>query len=125
MGETITLTWWHGLLMCAGGATILYMLIFAVIGIVVAISDKIDEWTGKKKERCDQWKGISINHFRNWSFEQSKNYDDRHGIAYNSEGSAFKWFFGKYSYKELWDMEDETYLISDMYTEEELLKVSK
>ena len=123
MGETIALTWWHSLLMFAGAMAILYVLISVILEAMGTISDKIDEWTGKKKKRVDAFKGIQLNLLRKQLFDMSQEYDDRHGIRYGSEGSAFNWFFKKYSYEELEAMDSSMYFVSELFTDEEFAKL--
>lgn len=124
MEETIILSWWQILLMIAGGVAILYVLFFVALGVAGFIYDKIDEWTGKKKEREDELHEFALNHFRGLIMEMSQKYDDRHGIRYCDEGSALNWFYQKYSTEELRAMDGESYNIMELYTEEELAKIA-
>lgn len=123
MGETIALTWWHSLLMFAGAMAILYVLISVILEVMGTISDKIDEWTGKKKKRVDAFKEVHLSMLRNQLFDMSQQYDDRHGIRYGSEGSAFNWFFRKYSIEELRAMDESMYFVSKLFTDEEFAKM--
>lgn len=124
MGETITLTWWHMLLMFAGAMAILYVLFGAALCLAGFVSEKIDEWTGKKKERENEIHEFELNHFRGLLMELSQKYDDRHGIRYCDEGSALNWFYQKYSTEELRAMDEENYNIMELFTKEELAKIA-
>lgn len=117
------LNWLQTLLMLFGGGVLIWLFIRLLDIAVVGASCWIDERSGRTRKRREAIKRDMLEHFQNYTFRRSREYDDRHGIEYWSEGSSFHWFHGKYSTEELWNMGTDVYLLSDLFTEEELMKI--
>ena len=113
------LTWWQCLLMLIELCAVLVFMAYTVSVFTKACI------SGKKKssrmkvanDKLDMLRTIRI-----LIYEMCLEYDRRHGLEMEEKESSFNWFFNKYTLEELYAM-DGCYCLSDLYTEEELLKI--
>lgn len=117
------LTWWRCLLMLIGLCTVLVFMAYTIEALVSVFSKACI--SGKKKFSRMEVTNDKLDMLRTSRmliYEMCLEYDRRHGLEMEEKESSFNWFFNKYTLEELYAM-DGCYCLSDLYTEEELLKI--